>query len=131
MNRLNPIYILALVITVFIISVFILDEKKDEYKKSNSNFNSLNVKAKEFNEYKNSWFNEDVVEKKLDSILKSSSFRKEKILTTKDKNVIRVKIESNNQKVLDRFLNRILNERFIFKKVNIQKRYISFEIGLK
>ncbi len=131
MKRLNPIYILALIATLLIISFTSLSQKKDEYKSLNKNLNSLSIKAESFNEYKSSWFNKRKVIKKLDSIVKSSSFRKEKILRVENKNIIRVKIQSENPRVLNKFLNRVLNEKFIFKKLDIQKDSISFEIGVK
>lgn len=131
MKRINPIYILALIVTFFILSFSLLSDKKDEYQELNKQFLSLNEKAKNFKEYNQNWFNEKRVQKKIDTIVKSSSFRKEKILKTQNKNSVRVKIESDNPKVLNKFLNRVLNEKFRFKKLEIQKRTISLEIGLR
>lgn len=131
MKRLNPIYIIALIAVLFIISFSVLNGKKSEYEELNNQFLSLNTKAKNFKEYKKSWFDEKYIIKKINLIVKSSSFRKEKILKTQNKNSIRVKIESENPIVLNKFLNRVLNEKLRLKKLDIQKRSISFEIGLK
>ena len=131
MKRLNPIYMLALIATLFIISFTSLNSKQEQYEKSIIDLNSLSVKAKNFNDYKQTWFDEKNITKKIDSILKSSSFKNEKVLRTKNKNIIRVKIESDNPRVLNKFLNRILNEKFRFKKLDIKKRSIYLEVGIK
>jgi len=131
MNKLNPIYILALVITLFIVSISMLNSKKEQFHSLDKEAKTLSVKAKDFKVYKNTWFNQQKVSKKLDLILRNSSFKNEKILKTQNKNTIKVKIQSNDPIVLNRFLNRVLNERFALKKIDIQKRSISFEIGFK
>lgn len=131
MNKLNPIYILALIITLFIVSLSMLNSKKEQFHRLDKEAKTLSVKAKDFRDYKKTWFNEKTILKRLNRILKSSTFKKENILKTQNKNSIKVKIESNNPRVLNKFLSRVLNEKFVFKKLDIQKRTISFEIGLK
>ncbi len=131
MNKLNPIYILALIITLFIVSISMLNSKKEQFYSLDKEAKTLSVKAKNFRDYKKTWFNEKRILKRVDRILKNSNFKKEKILKTQNKNSIKVKIDSNNPKVLNKFLSRILNEKFVFKKLDIQKKTISFEIGLK
>lgn len=131
MNKLNPIYILALLFVCFIISYSLVSSKKKEYFTSSLNYMNVSVKVKDFKEYKSTWFNSKQVSKRIDSILKSSTFRKEKILKTQVKDIIKIKIESKKQKVLDKFLNRILNEKVIIKRIDIQKKYINLEIRTK
>ncbi len=131
MNKLNPIYILALIITLFIVSLSMLNSKKEQFHRLDKEAKTLSVKAKDFRDYKKTWFNEKTILKRLNRILKSSTFKKENILKTQNKNSIKVKIESNDPRVLNKFLSRVLNEKFVFKKLDIQKRTISFEIGLK
>ncbi len=131
MNKLNPLYILVLVFTILIISFVKLNDVKKDYALESSLVNSFDEKAIVFNDYKKTWFNEKVTIGKLESILKSSIFKNEKILKTQNKNLIKVKIESSNPKILDKFLNRILNEKFLIKKLDINKRSIFIEIGFK
>lgn len=130
MKRLNPIYILALVITLFIISITVSSSKKDEFKSLNSEYSSFRTKVGDFKEYKQTWFDEKKIVKKIDTILRSPIFMKEKILKTQNNSIVRVKIESSNSQTLGKFLNRFLNERFIIKKLDVQKSSILVEIGL-
>lgn len=131
MNRLNPIYILALVVTFFIISITLLNNKKNEFNSLNYEFNGLKVKIKDFNEYKKTWFDEKKTIQKIDRMVKSPIFVKEKILKTQNNGIVRIKLESKDPNVLNKFLNRFLNEKFIIKKLDVKKESILMEIGLK
>ena len=44
-------------------------------------------------------------------------------------NNLKVKIESKDSKVLNDFLNRVLNKQLIIEKMELQKDYIALEIG--
>lgn len=131
MNRLNPIYILALVFTLFIISIVLFNDKKNEFKSLNSQLSSFQLKIENFKEYKKTWFNENKTINKIDSILRNPVFQKEKILRTQTKGLIKIKIESSNPRILSRFLNRFLNETLIIKRLNVQKSSISMDIEVK
>ena len=131
MNKLNPLYILVLVFTILVISFIKLEDLKNNYNTQSSYLSSFDSKAKLYNEHKKTWFNEKNVAKKIDIIIKSSVFKNEKILKTQNKNFIKIKIESPNPRILDKFLNRVLNEKFLIKKLDIKKRSILMEIGFK
>jgi len=130
MNKLNPLYILGLIITIFIVSFSLLSNEKEAYKNSIKSYENIKTKSKDFKEYKQTWFDKNKVKRKVDNIVKNSTFRKEKILKIEKSNIIRLKIESGNPRVLNKFLNRILNEKLILKKLDVQKRSISMEIGI-
>ncbi|WP_321468216.1 hypothetical protein [Halarcobacter sp.] len=130
MNKINPIYILAFVVVVFLISTSILNNKENEFKNLNKYVIDLNTKGKIFSEYKNNWFNKTAIINKVDRIIKNTAYKNEKILKTQTNNLIRIKFESNNTKLLNSFLNRVLNEKFLIKKINIEKTSIYLEIGL-
>lgn len=131
MNKLNPIYILVFIMTLFIVSTSMLSTQKKEYVELSKDFINIKSKSKNYKEYKDTWFNTKRVLKSLDTILRTSSFKKEKILKTQNSNVVKVKIESSNPRTLDKFLKRVLNEKFRIRKLSIQKQSISIEIGLK
>jgi len=128
MNKLNPIYILALVITIFIISLVKQNQKKDELNNIELNYEQIQTKAKHLNEYKQKWFDKNETIKDLNFILKDSFFRKENITKIENEKHIRVKIESKNQVILNKFLNKVLNKKFILNKLIIEKNSISFEV---
>ncbi|WP_320033508.1 hypothetical protein [Halarcobacter sp.] len=130
MNKINPIYILAFVVVVFFISISTLNNKENEFKNLKKDITDLDTKGKIFSEYKNNWFNKNTVINKIDKIVKNAAYKNEKILKTQTKNVVRIKFESNNTKLLNSFLNRVLNEKFLLKKIDIEKTSIYLEIGL-
>lgn len=131
MNRLNPLYVIALAITVMFVSFFLLNEETKTYETKTSEFNTISLKTKEFKQYKSSWNNKAFVNKTLNQILRSSTFRNQKVLRVDGNNSIKLKLISENPKILNSFLNKLLNKKLIIKKLELDKSYIDLEIGLK
>ncbi len=131
MKRLNPLYIISLFITILVISIFLLNEEKTILKEKTEELNAIQLKAKEYKNLKNSWNNEKYVNDTLDLILKNKIFSNQKILKASTNELIKLKIESDDPKILDNFLNKILNKELAIKKLEIEKRYINLEIGIK
>jgi len=92
---------------------------------------NFEVKTKDFKDLKASWTNKDFINRNLDLILKNRMFVNQKILRADTKESIKIKIESNDPKVLDSFLNKILNKEFIIKGLEVEKTFINLEIGTK
>ena len=130
MKRLNPLYIISLFATIFIISIFTLNKEKENFKEQSEQLNVYTIKAKEYKNLKESWTNKDFVNSNLDQILKNKVFVNEKITKTSTKELVKIKIESSDYKILDNFLNKILNKQFVIKKLEIEKSFINLEIGI-
>ena len=90
----------------------------------------MSQKAVIYSQYKSQWFDKNNVAERLDKILNSPSYKNEKILKIDNQNFIKIKVESLNPKLLNQLLNRILNEEFLVRKVNIQTKSLMFEIGV-
>ena len=131
MNRLNPLYVVALAVTIVFVSFFLLEEEMSLYNQNNNEFSNIQVKAKEYKDFKSSWNNKTFVNKTLNQILRNSSFKNQKVLRVDTDSSIKVKMISDNPKVLNSFLNRILNKKLIIKKLEIDKSFVDLEIGLK
>ena len=131
MNRLNPLYVIALGVTIVFVSFFLLKEEVKLFNENNTEFNMIQVKAKEYKDFKSSWNNKAFVDKTLNQILRSSSFKNQKILRVDTKNSVKLKMISDNPRVLNSLLNKILNKKLIIKKLELDKTYIDLEIGLK
>lgn len=131
MKRLNPLYIISLFITIFFISVFLLQQEKDNFKQKSHEFLDYKIKAKEYKDLKDNWTNEKFVNNSLDQILKNKIFSNQKISRTSTNELVKVKIESDDYKILDNFLNKILNKQFVIKRIEIEKKFINLEIGIK
>lgn len=131
MNRLNPLYIILLFITIVFLSFYSISNEKNAYYKKVEETKELESKALEFKNSANAWTNEKYVNNILDEILKSQIFTKEQISKSSTKELIKIKIDSTNPEVLDIFLNKILNKQLIIKKMQLDKNSINLEIGIK
>ena len=130
MNRINPLYLIALTLTILFISLYLLNKEKTQVLEKKAELNSITQKAKDYKLYKESWTNEMFVSKTLDNILKNRQFSNQKVLRAKTKNSVKVKIQSSDQKILNAFLNKILNKKLIIKKLEIEKSFVNIEIGI-
>lgn len=131
MKRLNPLYLILLFFTLVFISFFQLNSTKNSYENRYLEFENLQALGKDYKNLKTQWNNEVFVNETLDSILKNRVFSNQKILKVKVNNAIKLKIESNEPKILDNFLNRILNKPLVINKLELQKDSITLEIGVK
>ena len=108
-----------------------LNSEKNSFDSKVKDLSLIQVKTKDFKELQSSWSNKDFVNTNLDQILKNRIFSNQKVLRVATGEVIKLKIESTNPKVLDSFLNKILNKQFLIKKLELEKTYINLEIGIK
>lgn len=131
MKKINPLYLLALLVTVLIISITSIKDLKTQIIESNNSFNELKVKAVVFKDYKNIWINEKEVLKTLDKIKKTPMFKSDTISYDVLNNTIKIDFKTVNQKNQNNFLNMVLNSNFIIKKMNLNKENLSLEVGIK
>lgn len=131
MNRLNPLYIIALALTITFVSFFLLNKEISGYITQSNELKIISNKAKEYKQLKSSWDNKSFVNKTLNQILRISTFKNQKVLRVNGKNSIKIKMISSNPKILNSFINKILNKKLIIKKLELNKSYVDLEIGLK
>ena len=131
MNRLNPLYIILLFITIVFLSFYSISNGKKNYYKKVEETKQLEIKALEFKNSVNTWTNESYVNNILDEILKSQILAIEQISRSSTKELIKIKIDSANPEILDIFLNKVLNKQLIIKKMQLDKNSINLEIGIK
>lgn len=130
MNRINPLYLIALTLTVLLISLYSLNNEKRSFIQKKDELILVKQKSKDYKSYKESWNNESFVNKTLDDILKSRQFSNQKVLRAKTKNSIKVKVQSTDQNILNTFLNKILNKKLIIRKLELEKSFVNVEIGI-
>ncbi|MAC85062.1 MAG: hypothetical protein CL624_13110 [Arcobacter sp.] len=129
MNRLNPLYIIALISTVLFVSLYSLEDEKKSFYEKKDELNLIIQKSKDYRMYKETWNNESFVDNTIDNILKSRQFSNQKILRVKTKNSLKIKIQSTDQNILNIFLNKILNKKLIISKLEVEKSFVNVEIG--
>lgn len=129
MNKLNPLYILLLCIIISLISFFKLSEIKNEFINSSNNLIIFTKNAREYNDLKNSWLNKNEIKKRVNNLLrnfKSSNYNK-----NEKKTYISIEFKSINKKKLSKFLNKLLNQKFILNKLVIKENSIFVQIRLR
>ena len=130
MNRLNPLYIIFIFLTIFIVSFYMLDAEKKNFDNKNIEYLNTSKNAKDYKSFKETWDNKVYVNKILNQILSNKIYKTSKILKTELQNSIKIKISSSEEKVLNDFLNKILNKQVIIKKLEMTKVSISLELGI-
>lgn len=131
MNRLNPLYIILLFVTITFLSFYVTSNEKKSYIEKLDEIKVVQTKAFEFKSLASTWTNEKYINNTLDEILKSQIFVNQQITRTATKEAIKIKIQSANQQVLDTFLNKILNKQLIIKKIELDSNFIDLEVGIK
>lgn len=131
MNRLNPLYIILLFITIVFLSFYTISNEKKAYYKKVEETKQLESKALEFKNLVNAWTSEKYINSTLDEISKSQIFANQQISRSSTKELIKIKIDSANPEILDIFLNKVLNKQLIIKKLQLDKNSIDLEIGIK
>lgn len=131
MKRLNPLYIVLLFITILFISYWQLNNVKEEFASKNSEFENIQIKAKEYTSLKSQWSNKEYASKTINQIIKNKLYSTEKVLIAEVGNSIKVKVQSTNSKVLEDFLNKVLNKPLNIKNLNMTKDFISLEVSVK
>lgn len=131
MNRLNPLYMILLFVTIAFLSFYISTNQKETYIEKLNEVKILQSKALEFKSLVNTWTSEKYINNTLDEILKSQTFANQQITRTATKESIKIKIQSTNPQVLDTFLNKILNKQLIIRKLELNTNFIDLEVGIK
>lgn len=130
MNRINPLYILAFVFVLAIYSFLVVKNKEKEFQTHTKNYNDMLIIAKEYKSLKTNKSSKNKTIAKINSIKSDRSFKKAKIIAQQNKKGITLNIETTDYKVLNRFLNRVLNEKLSVKKFEISTHKIKMEVGL-
>jgi hypothetical protein len=131
MKRLNPLYLVLLSVSIFLLSLFLLRQEKELVNKQQKEYELLSLKSKEYMNLKSTWDNEEYVLKTLDFILSNKSFKNKRVLRVRVNNTIKIKLESKDPMALNKFLNMVLNKKLNIKKLSLNKTYISLEVGVK
>ena len=130
MKRLNPLYIIGLAVTILFLSFYLLNKEKSNFNERSEALLKIKSQSQDYKAYKKNWNNKKFVVKTLDNILNSSDFRNQKVLRVQTKHSVKIKIESSEQRVLNSFLNKILNKNLVIKKMVLEKNFINIELGI-
>ena len=130
MNRINPLYILLFFSVLALYSFVLVNNKEKDFIQKSKDHNDFVMKAKEYSDLKTNNLNKNAVIRIINSITSNAQFRKENIKTSQSKKSIRLSMETNQPDILNKFINRVLNERLFILKLEIKVDRINLEVGL-
>ncbi len=126
LNKINPLYILLFVFTILLISFTQLNTIKDEYTQKAQAFNGFKKDTKVYTDLKTRWDSKTEQKKIIQRVI--SSNRSIEVKEYKNKTILTLR--SKNNRDIEKFVNKILNESLIILKLDIKPQIAVFELGL-
>ena len=121
MRKITPSTILLISFALMLISFIFIKRSNIELISNYNNLIEYNNLGLKYNKISNSWLKGSVVENKLNKIIKSCHI----VNIEKNRSSKQIKVSfdgSLNQ--IDKFVNKILNEKFIIKQLEIKKKHL-------
>lgn len=131
MNRINPIYILLLCLTISLVSFSLLFDIKKELLSNTEKLSNFKNTASTFVSLKKDWNNKQEIQKQISNLSNEITSKKAKLLISFEKRVATIKLETSEKKVLNRFVNKLLNKKLKINKLDIRSNYVFVEVSLK
>ncbi|MCK5294806.1 MAG: hypothetical protein KAJ49_09150 [Arcobacteraceae bacterium] len=128
MKNINPLFLTIACAIILSIAIFSLDSAKKSLKVEKKEFEEFKQLAVKYNTLQKHWGDKKLIIENIQKILKSSGIRNANIIE-KNKTVV-VQIVSMNITQVDKFVNKLLNERLSIKKLEITKNKIILEVGI-
>lgn len=130
MNKINPLYILALTVVVLLISFQLLIVDQINLQKSQEKLRDLNSSIQEYNSLKSSVSTKKQVIKEIETLLKKQDFIEANIETKIFDNKAFLKLVTNKKNLMQKFINRLLNKNMKINRMEATKEYIIVEVKL-
>jgi len=131
MNRINPLYILLLFVTFAIVSFSIVANVKKEFANNANKMTEFNKSALEYDSLKNVWFNKKRIQKTLNNLRNEVNIKNAKLEININKNIALIKLTTKEKKVINKFVNKILNKKLMINKMDITNTQVVVEVSLK
>ena len=128
MKSINPIFFLLSSIVILFIALFSFDKAKSNLKIEVLEYQEFKELALVYNNKRIFFSDKKSITKRVQQILSSSNIKNASILQ-KDKKII-LRITSINTTMVQKFINKILNEQFNIIKLEILKNKLTLEIGV-
>ncbi|MEA3513309.1 MAG: hypothetical protein U9R37_06880 [Campylobacterota bacterium] len=128
MKKIDPLYILLLSFAILIVSIISLSDSKQELFNTQNEYKEFVKLSSQYSGLKNSWQSKNI-DKKIEKVLKQSNIKKYDL--SKTKNSIKIVVDDEPLNKLDKFINKILNDSFEIKKLDISDKKIELEVGYR
>ena len=121
MNQINPIYLGLLLVVFLSLSVFKLNEKRDELLIARQNFKSTQKIAQELSSLKNIYSNKNKIKKELQRILNNPVLRSADIVKKFTKAGVKVNSTSMDLISLNKLMGKILNGSYNISSLKVKR----------
>ena len=121
MSRINPLYLVAFMLMMLFFVFFKLEESKSNQKQVREDFEKTNTLALDIVSLKKSWDLGSKNKAKLEKVLKASALRGVDIDKKYKRDSVTLSIKSLNHKHSEYLLNKLLNDSFEIKSMEIKR----------
>ncbi|MCD6259471.1 MAG: hypothetical protein J7J31_07700 [Helicobacteraceae bacterium] len=121
MNKINPLYILGLLVIFFLFSVFQLSKAKEEYKEQANSYQETRELALRLNGIKSVYTQEKVLQSKLDQLIKQLQAKGVELNKVESKKNTVISAMSIDLANLNTLMGKILNGSYEIKEINLQR----------
>ncbi len=131
MNRINPLYLLLLSFVIVFISLSMLTSEKNQLMSKSEESIVFEKMSVNFIGLKKEWFNKNEIKKQINILTNEFKSRKVDISTLfEDKKAV-IKLNSQNKSIIESFVNKLLNNKFLINKLEISKNSVLVEVSIK
>ena len=121
MNRINPIYVLALLFVVFLILMYKLESAKIQLKDAQISYSNTENLAIKLSSLKKIYADKKNIKKSLQKILKHSSLKSSSLVTKFRTSSLIITAKIIDKKSLDLLISKLVNNSFIISKMKVRK----------
>lgn len=120
MNKINPLYILGLLVIFFLFSVFQLSKAQEEYKEQVSSYEETHALALRLDGIKRVYTQEKVLQSKLDQLIKQLQAKEVELSKKESKKSTVISAMSIDLASLNTLMGKILNGSYEIKEISLQ-----------
>ncbi len=121
MNRINPLYIGALLLLILGFMVVELNSVKEEYSEAKESYKETLKIANELSGLKNVYANKAKTKKSLQKVLRNATLRASKIQSKSKKSGMSISAKSMDMKALNYLIGKVLNGTYQIERLKIKQ----------
>ncbi len=128
MNKINPLFILLFSIVIFLVSLTTLNESKNTLKVLKDEKKEYLKIAINYSMLQKAWGDTSLAQKNIEFMLKAANIQNAKINTHQKELIINIK--NAPIKSIDKFLNKVLNDKIIIKNLTLTTNSLFMKVEL-
>jgi hypothetical protein len=121
MSKINPLYLLGFFLFVAVLMIYKTGSTQEKINDLTASNVQIEADGKQIQLLKERWKDSKRMQKRIESILSHHTFKNNVIKKEKKKNRYIFQLHELDQRTLDAFTNKILNEPIIVKKMEIER----------